>query len=654
MPDDFDRGYSADAMAREQDQFLEVVDRDTAERRWWAALQPEVMGDEEVALSNALGRVLGVDVVASLDVPPFDRSNVDGFAVTAQDTFGASDESPRTLAINDEEVSTGIVPRLPVLAGSATAIATGGVVPRGADAILMIEHAFIEGDTVRVVRPVAPGAGITFAGMDIARGERILRRGVILTARETGTLAAIGTGRVTVVRRPRIGIVSTGDEIVAPGEPLRPAAIFDANTTLIADAARELGAEPIGLGIVPDDEAALERVLEAGLAKNDMLVLSGGTSKGAGDLSYRVLARREPGIVVHGVALKPGKPICLGAVGAKPVVILPGFPTSAIFTFHEFVAPLIRFLGGRKLEKPVTTAARMPFRYNSEIGRTEYLLVSLVPSPDGLSAYPLGKGSGSVTTFSQADGFLVVRRNQEFVDAGETVAVVSLGREIAPADLVVIGSHCVGIDLLLGMLNDRGFTSKTIWVGSQGGLTAAGRGECDVAGVHLFDARTNEYNRPFVPRNATLLRGYGRMQGIGFRATDLRFQGKSAAEVVAASAGEAGCLMVNRNRGSGTRILIDRLLAGRRPPGYAVEARSHNAVAAALQQGRADWGVLIAPVAAAYGLGFLPISAEEFDFVIPVDRWDRPAVAVFRALLQDNAARRRLSDAGFQLDGGEA
>jgi putative molybdopterin biosynthesis protein len=636
-------------MAREQEQFLEVVDRDTAERRW-LALKPDVLDAEEVTLSAALGRVLAADIVAEVDVPPFDRANVDGFAVLAQDTFGASEEAPRKLVINDEEVATGRVPRLAVEPGCATSIATGAVVPRGADAVVMIEHVFVDGDTLRVVRPVAPGAGITFAGTDIARGERILRRGAALTSRETGILAAIGTAHVAVIRRPRVGIVSTGDEIITPGEPLRPATIYDSNSTVLADAVRELGAEPVMLGIVPDDDRALEQVMEDGLARCDALLLSGGTSKGAGDLSYRVLARREPGIVVHGVALKPGKPICLGAVGRQPVVILPGFPTSAIFTFHEFVAPLLRFMGGRRPENPDTTTARMPFRYNSEIGRTEYLLVNLVRGPDGLAAYPLGKGSGSVTTFSQADGFVTIPRNHEFVEAGESVAVFAIGRGVAPADLVVIGSHCTGIDLLLGTLNERSFTSKSIWVGSQGGLTAAGRGECDIAGIHLLDAETNQYNRAFVPVSATLVPGYGRMQGVAYRPGDPRFEGRRAEEIVDVSCRDVTCLMVNRNRGSGTRILIDRLLAGRRPRGYAVEARSHNAVAAALQQGRADWGLLIAPVAAAYGLAFIPLSAEQFDFVIPNDRWDRPAVAAFRGLLAELDVRRRLSQAGFTLD----
>jgi putative molybdopterin biosynthesis protein len=637
-------------MPREQDQFLEVIDRDLAEARWRKALEPAVLADEEIGLSVALGRVLASDLVARVDVPPFERSNVDGFAVRASDTFGAAEESPRELVLNREEIPTGWMPAEPVTPGSATAIATGGVVPRGADAVVMIEHALVGSKTVRVMRPVAPGAHITFAGTDIARGERVLRRGTVLTARETGILAAIGIARVRVVRKPRVGIISTGDEIIAPGEPLRPAAIHDANSTLIADAVRELGGLPNPLGIVADDEPALERALDEGLAASDVLLLSGGTSKGAGDVSYRVLARRSPGIIVHGVALKPGKPICLGAVGKTPVVILPGFPTSAIFTLHEFVAPLVRFLGGRRAEKPRTTPARMPFRYNSEIGRTEYLLVNLVQGPDQLTAYPLGKGSGSVTTFSLADGFITIPGQQEYIEAGETVNVVAIGQGLEPADLVVIGSHCTGIDLLLGLLNDRGFSSKTIWVGSQGGLLAAARGECDVAGVHLLDPETNEYNRPYLPPATMLVPGYGRMQGLAYRTGDPRFEGRDVAAAIEAACRDSGCHMVNRNRGSGTRIVIDRLLGARRPTGYAVEARSHNAVAAALAQGRADWGVLIEPVAAAYGLSFSPIAAERFDFVIPGQRWDRAAVAAFRELLGTPVVRRRLAEAGFQLD----
>ncbi len=635
-------------MAREQEQFLDVVDRDTAERRWWQCLRPQVLAAEDVPLAQALGRVLAADVVAEIDVPGFDRANVDGFAVVAAQTYDAAEEAPRRLRLSAEELATGVVPRLPVGPGTATAIATGGMVPRGADAVIMVEHTTLDHDRneVLVHRPVAPGAGVTFAGTDMARGELVLRKGTLLSARETGVLAAIGRGSVSAVRRPRVAIISTGDEIIAPGAPIAPAMVYDANATLLADAVRELGGVPVPLGIVGDLPAALDAVLDRGL-ECDVVLLSGGTSKGTGDVSYHVLARRSPGILVHGVALKPGKPICLGAVGSIPVAILPGFPTSAIFTFHEFVAPIIRHQGGRRNEARDTLTARMPVRFNSEIGRTEYLLVNLVQSQTGLAAYPLGKGSGSVTTFSSADGFVVIPRTQEYLDAGESVTVIPLGRGTAPADLVCIGSHCVGLDFLLGVLNEQGQSAKTIWVGSQGGLIAAGRGECDVAGVHLLDPETDTYNRPFLPPGVRLLPGYDRMQGIIFRAGDSRFEGRTVAAAIVAALDDPECVLVNRNRGSGTRILIDRLIGGRKPPGYAIEARSHNAVAASVAQGRADWGLAIAPVTASYGLGFLPFQVEQYDFAIPEDRWDRPAVRAFRALFERPEIVAALAALGF-------
>jgi putative molybdopterin biosynthesis protein len=526
--------------------------------------------------------------------------------------------------------------------------------PRGADAVLMVEHARLAGGALglEVVRPVAPGANLSFAGTDLARGELVLRAGTLLTARETGLLAAVGRAEVAVVRRARVAVLSTGDEVVAPGTPPRPATVYDANATLLADAVRELGGEPVPLGIVGDDEAALDAALGRGLETADVVLLSGGTSKGAGDLSYRVLARRAPGVVVHGVALKPGKPICLGAVGPKPVVILPGFPTSAIFTFHEFVAPVLRRMAGLGPEARATLAARMALRVNSERGRTEYLLVNLVPGPGGLAAYPMGKGSGSVTTFSRADGFVVIPRSQEFVEAGEPVDVVPLGRGVEPADLIAVGSHCAGLDWLLSRAAARGLRVKTLWVGSQGGLAAASRGECDLAGVHLLDPETGAYNTPFLPPGVRLLPGYGRMQGLVFRPGDGRFEGRSAADALASALADPDCLMVNRNRGSGTRVLLDGLLGGRRPPGAAVEVRSHNAVAAAVAQGRADWGVAIAPVARAYGLGFIPVRAERYDFAIPAGRWDRPAVAAFRALLDEPDTRDALARMGFLVTGG--
>ena len=642
-----------------QDQFLNVIDRDEAERRFQAALDLRPLAAELVPLDRALGRVLAEAVRAPVDVPSFDRSNVDGYAVRAADTFGASEQRPVKLHLLDEAIATGHVPKSTISTGEAAAIATGAMLPRGADAIVMVEHTDDSRGELLVQRAVTPGANVTFTGTDIATGELVLHAGAVLTARETGLLAAVGLAVAPVIRRPRVAIVSTGDEIITPGESMQPSLVYDSNARILADAVRELGGEALELGIVRDDEKALQRTLSEALAASDLVLLSGGTSKGAGDLCYRVVERlRDPGIVAHGVALKPGKPICLAATRGKPVVVLPGFPTSAIFTFHEFVAPVIRILAGRAAERRNSLPASLAVKVNSEIGRTEYLLVSLIergdvhaaagsgPEPE-YAAWPMGKGSGSVTTFSRADGFVVIGRHEEIVEAGTTVEVTLLGKEVQAADLVVIGSHCLGLDLLLDEMQARGWRTKALAMGSTAGLEAAKRGQCDVAGMHLLDAETNTYNEPFVTPELELYRGYGRMQGVVYRRDDGRFAGRTAKEAAGAAIADPGCVMVNRNAGSGTRMLIDQLLAGATPSGYAVQPRNHSAVAAAVAQRRADWGVCIESAARQAALGFLPLAVERYDFVVPRSRLSRPAVRAFLALLADAAVREELGKLGL-------
>jgi len=636
-----------------QTQFLDVVTRDEATARFRKHLRLVPLGKETVQLGEALGRVLAEDVTATVDVPGFDRSNVDGFALQANDTFGAMEESQRTVRLNREVLSPGIVPRETVNAGFATTIATGGMLPRGADAVLMVEHSdHIEsanGPLLEIRRPITPGENVSYAGTDIARGETVLRAGQQITSREIGVLAALGLTQVWCYRRPIVAIFSTGNEIVAPGMPLRPGAVYDSNAAIIGAAVEELGGMPVHLGVIPDDEDALGDALAQGL-RSDIVVFSGGTSKGAGDLSYRAVhGLHNPGVVAHGVALKPGKPICLAVTDGKPVVILPGFPTSAIFTFHEFVAPVIRAFAGLPAERRQSVSATLPMRVNSERGRTEYLLVGLVPGDDGLSAYPMGKGSGSVTTFSGADGFITIDQHTEIVDSGSTVSVQLLGQRLEPADLVIIGSHCVGLDLLIGKLMRQGIRTKALYVGSMGGLAAAKREECDVAGVHLLDPVTGEYNRPLLTPSLSLIAGYGRMQGIVYRLDDGRFRNKGRDDAMRVALHETDCVMVNRNAGSGTRIIIDNLLGSHRPAGYGTQTKSHNAVAVSVAQGRADWGVAINTVARQYGLGFIPLQEEQYDFIVPTNRMNRPAVRAFGELLADAQVRSELLALGFQV-----
>lgn len=636
-----------------QDQFLHVASRDEAERRFREAIGPVTpLAAELVPLDRALGRALAEDIASPIDVPGFDRSNVDGYAVQAADTFGATEASPRRLRALEEAVVMGSVPAGVVISGTAMAIPTGGVLPRGADSVVMVENTTIDGDSIVISRSVTPGRAVTYAGTDVAQGEVVLRAGDLLTSRETGVLAAMGVSRVPVRRRPRVAILSTGDEIVPPEAPISPGQIYDSNATILADAVRECGGEPLRMGILRDDEAAVKAALLKSLAAADLVLLSGGTSKGPGDLNVRALLSTlsPPGIVVHGVALKPGKPLCLAVSGKTPVVVLPGFPTSAIFTFHEFVAPVIRALAGKSDDEAPRTRARLPFGITSENGRTEYVLVRLLTDADGaLTAYPLGKGSGSVTTWSHADGYFVIPESVEMLDEGEVVSVLAIGGGRArPADIALVGSHCVGLDVILGRLRARGITSKLIAVGSEGGLNAVRRGECDAAGVHLFDPKTGTYNEPFLTPDLELIPGYGRLQGVVFRAGDARFLGKTAEEAVREAARTPGVAMVNRNRGSGTRVLYDRLLGDARPLGYGVEASSHHAIAAAVAQGRADFGIAIDIVAADRGLGFLPIGEERFDIIVAKSRRDKPGVRAFVEELASAGCRAALRARGLR------
>lgn len=638
----------------EQDQFLTILSREEALARFETALFPRPLPSETRPLAAALGRALAQDVVAPIDVPPFDRSNVDGFAVRSADLAHAGEAAQVQLTLNGETISCGTAPALPVLPGTATAIATGGPVPRGADAIVMVEHTQPAGqgvgkDAIEVRRAVSPGQFVSYAGSDIARGEALLRAGTIIGSREIGMLAACGIVEVLVTRRLRVAILSTGDELVQPGDRLRPAAIYDTNGAIVTAAIAENGGDASFLGAIADNEALLDAAMRQALADSDMLVLSGGTSKGAGDVSHRIIGRLgKPGIIAHGVALKPGKPLCLAVCDGKPVVILPGFPTSAMFTFHDMIVPMLRRMAGLPPRSDAKVAAKVPVRIASELGRTEFVMVSLVEGADGLIAYPGGKGSGAITSFAQADGFLKIEALADQLPAGSEAEVTLFTPHVRVPDLVIVGSHCTGLDLVTAPLAHAGLVVRSIAVGSLGGLAAARRGECDLAPIHLFDDKTETYNRPYLVDGLELVPGWRRMQGIVFRKDDARFAGLSAVQAVRAALADPACIMVNRNQGAGTRILIDRLLAGARPDGYWNQPRSHNAVAAAVAQHRADWGMTIAPVAHASGLGFIPLAEEHYDFALVTARKRRPAVQAFLDALASEESRAALTAAGFR------
>lgn len=632
-----------------QDQFLKVMSRDEAIAALAAALQPRALGMEFVGLDNLLGRVLAEDIHAKVDAPPFDRSVVDGFAVRAADLASASAGAPLELLLNAEIIHCGHDPALQVSAGTATSISTGGSVPRGADAIVMIEQTEPAGSSaILVSRAVSPGQNISFAGSDIARGQTLLHAGTIITAREIGMLAAVGLAEAHVWRKPRVAVISTGDELIQPGNALPPAKIYDSNGPIIAAALEENGCIAVRYGAIPDDSERLEAVIREAYSTCDAVILSGGTSKGAGDLTHRVVAGLgSPGIVAHGVALKPGKPLCLAVCDGKPVVVLPGFPTSAMFTFHDIVAPFLRIMAGLPPRQDAGVTARVPLRIASELGRTEFVMVALARDELGYVAHPIGKGSGAVTAFSQADGFIAIDALADAMPAGTEAEVRLFSVHVKMPDLVIMGSHCAGLDAVAAELVRRGVHSRILAIGSLGGLSALKRGECDIAPAHLLDPASGLYNSPFLTEGLTLIPGWRRMQGIVFRKRDARFEGKRIDAAIAAALADPDCIMVNRNQGAGTRLLIDQWLKGARPPGYWNQPRSHNAVAASVAQGRADWGVAIRPVAEAQGLGFIPLAEEHYDFFVRAGFETLTSGETFLAALAASAARLRVL--GFEL-----
>ncbi len=638
--------------------FRDLVSMAEAKRRLRAHFVPQPLGVDAVPLAGALGRVLADDVEAGIDVPPFDRASMDGFAVHAEDTFGAEEDRPVTLTVVGQ-VGAGENPAVAVADGEAVEISTGAPVPQGANAVVMVEYTWREQASVRVYRPVAPGDNIMGAGADIMAGELILRRGDVLTARETAVLAALGVTHPQVFRQPRVAVLSTGNEVVAPGTALAYGQIYDINARSLADAVTECHGVPVALGVVGDDRAALTARLKEGLRGADVVLVSGGTSAGVGDLLYRVIDDLgAPGILVHGVAVRPGKPVLIAVVDGTPVFGLPGYPTSALMMFHVFVQPVVRAMAGLPAAVEARTlAARTAERIPASFGRHEYLPVNLVQTEGGdYTVYPVPGGSGAITTLVEADGFIEVPGDRAFLAAGEAVAVELFGREVKPADLMVIGSHCVGIDFLLQLMRRRshGFRTKVINTGSSGGLAAIRRGEADIAGTHLLDEATGVYNVPFLERygiadRAVLVRGYIREQCLLVAKGNPK-QIQSLDRLL-----DADVAFINRNPGSGTRLLLDMKLqetaARLQLPldrlqqcvqGYRVEAKSHTAVAVAVLQGKADVGLAIRAAADRYGLTAIPLTEERYDFVVQKSRLSKPSVQAFLDVLRSTEFRTAL------------
>ncbi|KPV64727.1 MAG: molybdopterin biosynthesis protein MoeA [Candidatus Bathyarchaeota archaeon BA1] len=405
--------------------FRKLLSIDEAKQILERKFSPKPVGMERVPLSETNNRVLAEDVVAPMDVPPFDRATVDGYAVRSTDTFGADEDRPVSLRLCGC-VSVGETPGVVVESGSTAEIATGAPLPQGADAVVMMEYAIQSDDEVFITSSVSKGENVMRAGSDIHEGEAILRRGQTLRSHEIGVLAALGLTEVSVYKRPRVAIISTGAEIVEPGRPLPPGKIYDINTHSLSAAVLECGGDPVILGVIPDEMDQLKSAIKRSLGLADIVITSGGVSVGPTDVIPRVLnTLGKPGVVVCGIASKPGKPTTIAIIDGKPVFSLPGHPTSSLLMFHTFVRPMVCSMAGRREEKHSTVGAVVASKVFPARGRRTFVMVKLTRDRSGrLIASPVPPGlSGAITTLVRADGFIEIEESQQFINAGEEVAV---------------------------------------------------------------------------------------------------------------------------------------------------------------------------------------------------------------------------------------
>jgi putative molybdopterin biosynthesis protein len=645
--------------------YLEDVALDAARQRFEAALQRvggvAPLPAERVPLTEALGRVTAAPIWAHLSSPHYHAAAMDGIAVRAAETVGATEIEPKRLTIGAQ----------------ATWIDTGDPLPPDTDAVIMAEHVqAVDDNTVEIMAAVAPWQHVRPLGEDIVATELALPENHRLRPVDLGVLAASGHADAPVRRRPRVVIIPTGTELVpydtvgamhaSPRPPdamadavgathassLPPGAIIDFNSLMLAGQIAEWGGDAQRLAPLPDRRELLREAIERALPECDILVINAGSSAGAEDFTAPVLAELGE-VAVHGVAIRPGHPVILAVVAGKPVLGLPGYPISTLLTAELFLQPLIyRMLGQTPPRRPTMTAT-FSRKLLSPMGEDEFVRVTLGKVDERVIATPLTRGAGVITSLARADGIVRVPRFSEGLHAGAEVSVELLRdpHEIANT-IVAIGSHDLALDLLASHI--RGFAPDSRLVsanvGSLGGLLALKRSDAHLAGAHLLDEETGEYNWPFIRRllpdeDVALINLAYRDQGLIIPAGNP--QGLHELRDLT----RPGVRFVNRQKGAGTRVLLDYHMQQQsiRPDqlaGYEREEFTHMAVAAAVMSGAASAGLGILAAARALGLDFIPLYKERYDLVIPRRHWDSPLLAPLRQALTSEGYRRAVADLG--------
>ena len=624
-----------------RDYYLSDIPLDEAIRKFDRALAAggalQHAPSEIVPLERANGRVTAEPVWAERSSPHYDAAAMDGVAVLAADTVGASETSPLKLSVGSQAVW----------------VDTGDPMPRDADAVIMVEDVQeTDHSTIEIYAPVSPYQHVRALGEDIAAAELVLPQSHRLRPHDLAACAAAGLSEVSVRVPPRVAIIPTGNELTPIGQTPEAGEIIEFNSLMLAAMVEDWGGTATRLSPVPDDFDLLIRAISEAVSESDIVIVNAGSSAGAEDYTSKVVSHLGE-LVVHGVAIKPGHPLVLGVVESKPVLGIPGYPVSAAVTCEKFLRPLIERMLGTPGQPREQTKAVMSRKVHSSLGEDEFLRVRLGRVGDRTIAAPIQRGAGVVMSLVRADGIVTIPRFSEGVDAGNEVEVELL-RPLESLDktVVAIGSHDVTLDLISSELRrlDPRLTLASSNVGSLGGLLALRRGEAHLAGTHLLDEETGEYNISFVRRyvpneDIVLVTLVHRVQGL------IVSPGNPNSIESLDDLTREDVRFVNRQRGSGTRVLLDHLLRqdgieSEEVSGYEREEFTHLAVAAAVAGGVADVGAGVLSAARALEMDFVPLSTERYDLAIPNQHYESNLLEPLLSLIRNDDFKRKVDALG--------
>lgn len=593
----------------------------------------EMWTEEEISTIDSLGRVTSSAIFALVSSPNYNASAMDGIAVKAKATFAASEANPVRLSKNSDFIY----------------VDTGDPILDPYDAVIMIEDVvMIDDDTVEIIKAASPWQDIRPIGEDIVANEMIIPSNHTIRPVDIAAMLAGGVNNVKAYKRPRVGLIPTGTEIIEPGEPMKLGSIIESNSRMFEGLVKEYGGEALRYKPIPDDYQLLKDGLREAVKQNDMVIVNAGSSAGSEDYTVKLIAELGE-VLVHGIATKPGKPAILGIVQGKPVIGIPGYPVSAYFVFENFAKPIIRSFINQPVMPKDFAEAVLSKRVVSSLKHREYVRIKLGMVDGKLIATPLSRGAGATMSLVRADGILVVPQNSEGVEGGEIVQVELL-KNIAEikSTIVSIGSHDIAMDIMANMIHhkDSSFSLSSAHVGSMGGIMALRRGEAHIAPIHLLDETTGLYNLSYIKRylpnmEIALIKGLKRIQGIMVKKGNPK-KIHSFEDLV-----RGDVQFVNRQRGAGTRILLDYLLtqkgiAAESISGYEREMTTHMAVAAAVDSGSADAGLGVLSAAKAMNLDFIPVGDEEYDFAVPVSYLKQPMIELFIKLLKSEEFAKEL------------